>query len=117
MNVQHVLGQIESLSDECGDRDWDGYEADPVSRASMNVTRRLVEGFLADVVDPDVCALPEGDVCLDWWFEGGDSAILSVHEEGVSYAMHIGEERIRGTERAPYKQLVRNLLRLTRKHS
>ena len=57
----------EVLKRECGERDWDGYDGEPVTDGAIT----LAEGFVAGMPDwmpepDDVSVDPDGDVSLDW---------------------------------------------------
>lgn len=77
---------------ECSSRDWDNYDAEPISSQVVHETFKFINLLPLDISMPDVVPEPAGGIGLLW--QKSDSYVLSltVTAEGVvSYAYIFGK--------------------------
>lgn len=65
---------------------WDGYDASPVMRASVEQAIRLVELLPSDLPLPEITADPEGEITLEWYANGNSYTISCGVKDKISYA-------------------------------
>jgi hypothetical protein len=65
LDQRSLLSEIERVSEEASEPDWDGEGADPVGRDIVSVARKLVSLF-PKVMPPEVSATPHGEIDFDW---------------------------------------------------
>lgn len=67
--------QLQDILRECGEPNWDGYQADPV----LLETAQAAEAFLSllpDTMQPDEFgADPDGQISMEWTGEGGKLSV------------------------------------------
>lgn len=102
---------------ECAKPDWDGYGADPVRPEAFMEAVRFLGQLPVGLPNPEIEALANGEIALEWHKRIGQSFIVSLSGESmISYAGLLGPgAKAHGTEYffgeipAPVLQ---NLLRL-----
>lgn len=96
-----LLDRVFDACQSASEPGWDGYDALPVTSASYEQARRLVETLPAAFLNAEVGIDPDGEVALEW--RAGPRWIFSVSigTAGVlSYAGIFGVNRTHGTERS-----------------
>jgi len=58
--------ELAEVRRECRDPDWDGYDAEPVSRQSCVLALDLLRALPAELPSPSVGAMPGGLISLEW---------------------------------------------------
>lgn len=96
----HVGSMFKSLAQQCSQRGWDGFEAEPVSRSAIDNAWRLVSVLPYGFPMPAVGAEPDGHVTLEWYSNPSRLLSVSVGSEGdLHYAALLGgTARQYGTE-------------------
>ena len=63
-----ITDELYDLHSECKDRNWDGYDADPVTEENINSAKGLAMAVIeAGLPMPEFGADPDGEVMLDWY--------------------------------------------------
>ena len=63
-----ILVGLYDLYLECNCRNWDGYDADPVTEENINIAKDLAMAVIeAGLPMPEFGADPDGEVMLDWY--------------------------------------------------
>jgi hypothetical protein len=95
-------GQLEALRavyEEASLPGWDGYGAEPVSKAILAQALAFLDILPSTSPSPDVSAHPDGEVAFEWYFGRGRVLSVSVNEAGrLSYAALFGYSSQHGTE-------------------
>ena len=72
-----ILIGLGGLYSRCRDRDWDGYDADPVTEEHIISALKLVKVVIdAGLPMPEFGAEPDGVVVLDWY--GANRSVISI---------------------------------------
>ena len=94
-----IRSELFELIEECGEPDWDGYNAAPVSRDSILATRKFLLSLPVGTKLPSVGLLPSGNVTLEWHHSRRRSLTVSFSPDGdIHYAALLGAGRQSGTE-------------------
>jgi hypothetical protein len=90
--------ELAKVANTCRTPDWDAHGAQPVSAATVQHARRLIEALPPVYPSPSVGAEPDGHVTLEWYRATNCLLSVSVSPEGMLYyAALLGEEDPRGS--------------------
>lgn len=96
--VEAALRELMEVCAECRETDWDGYEALPVSDATAQQARRVLESLPREIPTPSFGAEPHGSLTMEWHDSPRRSVSVSVDDQGkLYYAALIDEESVQGT--------------------
>lgn len=107
LQKSYVLGQFAKGSfselirmyEECGQRDWDGYGASPVSVDAFASAVRFLQALPLGTPAPSIGAEPDGHITLEWYKSPHRALSVSVSPEGLlHFAAMIGASRQYGSE-------------------
>lgn len=84
--ISSIIDEIESVASECSEKNWDGYDAAPIHRDSVNAAIQFLHGLRISQPIPDVVPEPDGDLALEWEIDADNWLIISFH--GTSF-IHI----------------------------
>lgn len=91
--------ELQSVAEECGSPDWDGYGAVPVLPEAIGQGERLLAALPLGTPAPSVGAEPDGHITFEWYRSPRWVLSLSVSPEGVLYyAALFGTTDVRGSE-------------------
>lgn len=77
---------------------WDGYDAAPVSAATLSYAWQFLGDLPSDVVPPEIGADTDGDISLDWDFGPRNIFSVRVGRDGtLHYAGLFGHETYYGS--------------------
>ena len=94
-----IRSDLFELIQECGEPDWDGYDAAPVSRDSILAARKFLLSLPLGTKLPAVGLLPSGNVTLEWYHSRRRSLTISFSPDSdIHYAALLGAGRQSGTE-------------------
>ncbi len=96
---QRTQSELYEILRECSRKNWDGYDADPVTPESFHLANKFLSCLPEDVNPPEVIPEPDGYISFDW--ENEDSSFsVSAHEQLLIFAgifedtnKHHGEEK------------------------
>ena len=80
---QELLHDLHKVAEECGEANWDGYGAKPMSPESYRFACRFVELLPHGTPLPSAGADPDGWMTLDWHKDGGNTLSISVSTSGA----------------------------------
>lgn len=84
---------------ECGAHGWDGQDAVPVTADTFALARDFLTGLPAAFPSPEVAALEDGTVSLDWFPDAESMVSVALYpDRRVVFASVTGGRRIRGAE-------------------
>ncbi len=116
--VDLLAGELLELWEECREDDWDGYGARGLDPAACSRAMRLLSLLSRHLPLPDLSAMPNGDVALDWDFEPRRSLTVTVSGSArIVWAAIAGDEESSGTVSfvsefpAPIRSLIERLAR------
>jgi hypothetical protein len=96
---EDCLESLHEAADEASRPNWNGYDAVPVSDATLAQARALLDLFPSTFPKPDISAHPDGEIAFEWFFGPRRVLTVSVSETGrLSYAAMFGHARVHGTE-------------------
>lgn len=98
--AEHLIrSELYELIEECSEPDWDGYDAAPVSHASIHAAKKFLLSLPLGSKLPSVGLLPSGNVTLEWHHSRRRSLTISFSSDGdIHYAALVGAGRQSGTE-------------------
>lgn len=73
--------ELADILQECSKEDWDGYNAKPIDRASVNHVWHFLEKLPAGISYPELCAEPNGDLTMVW-LKRGYHLIIGIDNAG-----------------------------------
>lgn len=85
------------IRDECGCRNWDGEGGEPVSRRTIELTRKIVEAIFEssplNTPPPDLVAESDGEISVSWVRDAKRMFAVSVGEQGkLNFAGQFGDK-------------------------
>jgi hypothetical protein len=93
------LQSLREAFSEASQPGWDGYDASPVSVATLVQAWAFLELLPSALPRPEISANPDGELAFEWSFGPRWLLTVSVNESGrLSYAGLFGLARIHGTE-------------------
>lgn len=72
--------QVREVSNRCSQVGWDGYNANPISRASMFWALKLIDQLPENVQEPQIVPEPDGEIALEW--NSGKDMLFSLTASG-----------------------------------
>lgn len=85
--------------EEASRPNWDGYDAYPVSGATVAQARAFLDLLPSTLPGPEISPHPDGELAFEWSFGPRRLLTVSVNESGrLSYAALFGHARLHGTE-------------------
>lgn len=100
LGIEHLIHEeLAEVWEECGQPDWDAYNALPVSRDSVVNAQRLLLALPLGTRLPSIGAVPSGNISLEWHHSRRRSLTVTVSPDGdLHYAALLGPGRTCGTE-------------------
>lgn len=77
--------QLDEISLECSNDNWDGENASHISANTISITRQLLKLFPPHFPIPEISAEPDGDVNLEWHINKNFLFEVSVNHSGILY--------------------------------
>ncbi|MGH9955845.1 MAG: hypothetical protein ACREBC_01790 [Pyrinomonadaceae bacterium] len=115
LNLLTTLNELRDVATEYDEPNWDGYDAYPVSPATVQTARGVVESLPYDLPKPSVGAEPDGQLTIEWYRSPYKQINISISADGdLHYAAMIGASRAYGTEHF-YGEFPRDILALIRR--
>jgi len=91
-----VAAEILDIYNECSSEDWDCYGAEPVQWETVEQAFKFLELLPEDYLMPEICADPDGDICLEWYGAKGWIFSVSFIEDGIMvYVTSFGNEKLK----------------------
>ncbi len=93
-----AFDELLDVWNECKEANWDGYDANPMSRQTRDQACRLLEMLSSTLPSPSFGAEPDGALTMEWYRKPG--WVLSVSVDGTDalhYAALLGKEKSYGT--------------------
>lgn len=111
-----ALEELNEVANEASTQGWDGYGANAIDTEAYIRAKRFLSHWPEELPFPELGAMPDGDVSLDWDFDHRRSmTILIGSENRIAYALINLDEERSGTlsylERIP-KSIISNLKEL-----
>jgi len=94
--------------DEYNFRDWDGYDADPITPETVSAARALKRMFLSDVLTPDIAPGADGTIGFEWRTGSPDRTDRIFIEVGPGDRLNAREIKHDGNVRIYSTTTVRN---------
>lgn len=100
LHLQIALSEVENLSEELSNENWDGYGATPISRDSAVEVQRFLKLLPPQIPMPEILPEPDGHIGLEWELDHDCWLILSFSGDGkIHYAGKFGGGvRTKGSE-------------------
>ena len=113
LRARGVFEALCSVYEECSERNWDGYGAEPVSAEAYRLAYRFLEALPLGTPPPTVGAETDGHLTLEWYRSTNRVLSVSVSPEGlIYYAALLGTSKRSGTE--PFRgEIPEDIMRIT----
>lgn len=111
---QNAIDVLRWLGDECRRPNWDGYNAFPVTEATVRVAREVLDALPSTCPDPELGAEPAGYITMEWHQSARQTLSVSVTSSGeLYYAALFGMEQCYGERvfRGQVPEVILDLIR------
>ncbi len=82
-----VFDELCEVADACGNRNWDGYDAEAISDEAYRQAYRFIESLPLGTPAPSIGAEPDGHLTLEWYRSPRRTLSVSVSPDGdIHYA-------------------------------
>lgn len=99
LRAKGVFDELNEVLAECGEPNWDGYGAQPVSDAAYRLTREFLKALPLGTPAPSIGAEPDGHLTVEWYRSPRRTLSVSISPEGdLHYAALMGSAKAYGTE-------------------
>ena len=112
MNTNSIESSIRNLLEVSGEKNWNGEDADPVTRGAVDAALKVAAMLPDGIESPEIYADPYGNVEFDWNLENGTMFTISVGDSGkiTVSGLSPGKARLRGLEENSDDEAFRLLL-------
>lgn len=97
------LKELNGIYRECSSPNWDGYNANPISRDTFNQAIGIIRLLSNDYLNlsiPDIVPEPDGDIAFEWEYNEGQTFVFSINEDKtINYAGIFGPNTVHGNEK------------------
>lgn len=98
---KRLLDELFDLNEECRNKGWDGYSADPITIETYRKVYAFIGSLPAGLLATSIGAEPDGSVTLEWHKNSRHTLSVSIAPAGeIHYAALIGLSKSFGT--APF---------------
>jgi hypothetical protein len=117
IDVQTMLEQLNQVYQGCSEKNWDGYDALPISEKAYFEATKLIMLLPAHIYKPEIIPEPTGEIALEWYLGKNFIFVISVSGNNlITYAGLFGStSKTHGTEffgtKLP-KTIIENIQRL-----
>ena len=73
-----LVSRLWALAEECGEADWNGYEAVPLSLLAIKQAEEFIRAWPFDNDLPDYAPEPDGSINLEWIYTKNRRAVVSL---------------------------------------
>lgn len=99
VETTQLFDKLAAFVEECGEENWDGYGAEPVSETSYFLTQEFLDALPMGAAPTSVGAEPDGQMTLEWYRTPYRVLSVSVDPTGVlHYAALLGSSTRHGME-------------------
>lgn len=86
-DLSNLKKEFDSIEADCGSRNWDGYNATPISHNALRSAWDYASSLPEEIPIPEVTPEPDGEIALEWYGKDGSVFSISFGEgETISYA-------------------------------
>ncbi len=99
--LNEMQQELSELFVECSEKDWDGYDANPLTERAYLEARRFIQSlsFIPSFPIPEIVPEPSGEIGFEWYKENRQVFIASVSGKNeLVYAGLFGPNKVHGTE-------------------
>lgn len=87
MDAKSVFDELFQVANDCRNRNWDGYDAEPLSDDAYKQAYFFIESLPVGTPAPTIGAEPDGDVTLEWHRSPRRTLSVSISPDGyIHYA-------------------------------
>lgn len=97
--IEAATQELNCLAEECGSIGWDGYQAEPIEKATVRLAEQFLNALPLGIAAPTVSAEPDGQITFEWYQSPHRILSVSVSPSGeLHYAALLGYRKSYGTE-------------------
>lgn len=94
-----VSDELNLISEECREANWDGYQAEPVSEDTYQLAAQFLKALPLGTSMPAIGAEPDGHLTVEWYRSPHRTLSVSISPEGeFHYASLLGASKAFGAE-------------------
>lgn len=98
VGFRESFSELAEVAEECKTQNWDGYNAEPINRQSIELAHKFLEALDLGMPGPEIGAVPDGCVTLDWFSRGNQTLSITIGADGtLYYAAEFGGNDLNGT--------------------
>ncbi len=83
LSLERSLGELDGFLEELSVGNWDGFEAEPISKGAAARVKLFLELLPAHIPMPEIIPEPDGNIGLEWEFDGDFWLIFSFSGDGT----------------------------------
>jgi hypothetical protein len=96
--LEICLDDLAEIVSECSSENWDGYDAAALDAGAVSNAHRFITALPGDFPYPEIGAMPDGDISLDWDFGPRRTLTVSIGSQArLAYAAINNDEEWSGT--------------------
>jgi len=93
------IKQLDEVANECKESGWDGYNAFPVIKRTIDLTRYFFSKLPSVFSPPTIGAEPDGSITLEWYRSPSHVFSISISSDAyIHYAYINGKVKRHGSE-------------------
>ncbi len=100
--LEEKFKELYGIYRECSSPNWDGYDANPITKNTLNQAIRIMELLSNDYLNlsiPDIVPEPDGDIAFEWEKNDEQTFVFSINEnKTINYAGIFGPNTVHGNE-------------------
>lgn len=117
--LEICLDELRAIVAECSSENWDGYDAAALDLNAVSNAHRFITALPRDLPYPEIGAMPDGDISLDWDFGPRKTLTVAIGSQSrLAYAAIDTDEEWSGTftfTATIPKTLIRAITNISRK--
>lgn len=98
INKSKLLKELDEIFNECSQRDWDGYNSDPIGREVYLRVIEFINLLPVTIQQPDLCPIPDGSIGIDWYKDKKQFGVSMYGDENdlIYVGIFSDEDKIQG---------------------
>lgn len=91
-----LIQDLEEIQDECSEKNWDGYQADPISPLTIAAGKEFLRLLPDHIAKPEIVPETEGEIGFLWKKGREITFLLSVNSKTIFFVEKVGSYKSHG---------------------